>query len=50
MGRLIKNHLGRLIIMTAATYQIAAGIHGIFWPKIFWDIYTNQCAELLMMQ
>ncbi|CCX04666.1 Similar to hypothetical protein [Tuber melanosporum Mel28]; acc. no. XP_002835895 [Pyronema omphalodes CBS 100304] len=41
MGRLIKNHLARLIILTAATYQIAAGIHGIFWPKIFWDIFTK---------
>ncbi|KAI5850661.1 hypothetical protein BZA05DRAFT_315276, partial [Tricharina praecox] len=41
MGKLIKNHLARLIILTAATYQIAAGIHGIFWPKIFWDIWTK---------
>ncbi|KAF8539405.1 hypothetical protein BDD12DRAFT_737237 [Trichophaea hybrida] len=41
MGRLIKNHLARLIIMTAATYQIAAAIHGIFWPKIFWDFKTK---------
>lgn len=41
MGRLIKNHLARLIILTAATYQVAAGIHGIFWPKIFWDMWTK---------
>lgn len=41
MGRLIKNHLARLIILTAAAYQIVAGIHGIFWPKVFWDIWTK---------
>ncbi|KAA8910748.1 hypothetical protein FN846DRAFT_757550, partial [Sphaerosporella brunnea] len=41
MGRLIKNHLARLIILTAATYQVAAGIYGIFWPKIFWDYFTQ---------
>lgn len=41
MGRLIKNHLARLIILTAATYQIAAAIHGFFWPKIFWDMWTK---------
>ena len=41
MGRLIKNHLARLIVLTAATYQVAAGLHGFFWPKIFWDIYTK---------
>jgi len=41
MGRLIKNHLARLIVLTAALYQFAAGIHGIFWPKIFWDHFTH---------
>jgi hypothetical protein len=41
MGRLIKNHLARLIILTAATYQVAAGLHGFFWPKIFWDMWTK---------
>jgi hypothetical protein len=41
MGRLIKNHLARLIIMTAAAYQVAAGLHGIFWPKIFFDTITK---------
>jgi len=41
MGRLIKNHLARLIILTAAVYQVVAGFHGFFWPKIFWDHWTK---------
>ncbi|KAL5611588.1 hypothetical protein BROUX41_000828 [Berkeleyomyces rouxiae] len=41
MGRLIKNHWARLIVLTAATYQVAAGINGFFWPKIFWDFLTT---------
>jgi hypothetical protein len=41
MGKLIKNHLARLVILTAAAYQVAAGLHGMFWPKIFFDIFTQ---------
>jgi hypothetical protein len=41
MGKLIKNHWARLIIMTAAVYQIAAAVEGYFWPKIFWDFLTR---------
>lgn len=41
MGKLIKNHWARLIIMTAAIYQIAAAIEGFFWPKIFFDFLTK---------
>ncbi|TVY83347.1 hypothetical protein LSUE1_G000996 [Lachnellula suecica] len=41
MGKLIKNHWARLIIITAAIYQIAAAIEGFFWPKIFWDFLTK---------
>jgi len=41
MGKLIKNHWARLIVLTAAIYQIAAGIHGFFWPKVFWDFLTK---------
>ncbi|ROT40034.1 PRO41 protein, partial [Sodiomyces alkalinus F11] len=41
MGRLIKNHWARLIVMTAAAYQVAAAIEGFFWPKIFWDFLTT---------
>lgn len=41
MGKLIKNHWARLIIMTAATYQIGAAIEGFIWPKIFWDFLTR---------
>ncbi|KAK6582771.1 hypothetical protein PZA11_005179 [Diplocarpon coronariae] len=41
MGKLIKNHWARLVIITASIYQIAAGVHGFFWPKIFWDFVTK---------
>jgi len=41
MGKLIKNHWARLIVLTAASYQIAAAIEGFFWPKIFWDFLTK---------
>ncbi|GAD99337.1 conserved hypothetical protein [Paecilomyces variotii No. 5] len=41
MGRLIKNHLARLIVMSAAFYQFAASIEGFFWPKVFWDFLTH---------
>ncbi|MCJ1339493.1 hypothetical protein MMC09_004783 [Bachmanniomyces sp. S44760] len=41
MGKLIKNHWARLIILTASTYQIAASIEGFFWPKVFWDFLTT---------
>jgi len=41
MGKLIKNHWARLIVLTAALYQVAAAIEGFFWPKIFWDFLTK---------
>jgi hypothetical protein len=41
MGKLIKNHWARLVILTAAAYQIAASIESFFWPKIFWDFLTK---------
>jgi len=41
MGKLIKNHWARLIVLTAATYQVAAALEGFFWPKIFWDFLTK---------
>ncbi|KAL8769168.1 MAG: hypothetical protein Q9209_004802 [Squamulea sp. 1 TL-2023] len=41
MGKLIKNHWARLIVLTAALYQIAAALSGFFWPKIFWDFLTT---------
>lgn len=41
MGKLIKNHWARLIVLTAATYQIFASLEGFFWPKIFWDFLTK---------
>ncbi|KAB8229800.1 mismatch-specific DNA-glycosylase [Aspergillus alliaceus] len=41
MGRLIKNHWARLIILTAAAYQIGSAIEGFIWPKVFWDFMTK---------
>jgi len=41
MGKLIKNHWARLIILTASLYQVAAAVEGFFWPKIFWDFLTK---------
>ncbi|CAL5874326.1 uncharacterized protein PFLUO_LOCUS8622 [Penicillium psychrofluorescens] len=41
MGRLIKNHWGRLIILTASAYQIASAIEGFIWPKVFWDFISR---------
>ena len=41
MGKLIKNHWARLIILTASAYQVAAAIEGFFWPKLFWDFLTT---------
>ncbi len=41
MGKLIKNHWARLIILTASAYQVLAAIEGFFWPKFFWDFLTT---------
>ena len=41
MGKLIKNHWARLIILTAAAYQILAAIYAFFWPKLFFDFLTT---------
>src|SRR4051794_23991431 len=27
--------------------QIAAGVHGYFWPKIFWDMWTKSLNPLV---
>ncbi|KAI9893844.1 MAG: hypothetical protein M1814_005397 [Vezdaea aestivalis] len=41
MGKLIKNHWARLIILTAASYQALAALYGFFWPKLFFDFLTK---------
>ncbi|KAK4243575.1 hypothetical protein C7999DRAFT_44648 [Corynascus novoguineensis] len=41
MARLIKNHWARLVILTAAAYQVAAAVEAFFWPKILWDFATK---------
>lgn len=48
MGKLIKNHLARLIILTAAAYQVAAGLHGIFYPKVFFDVVTKSLDSAVL--
>lgn len=40
MGRLIKNHWARLVVLIAATIQIGGAIQGFFWPKVTWDFAT----------
>jgi len=41
MGRLIKNHWARLIILVAGAYQVGAAVEGFIWPKVFWDFLTK---------
>ncbi|CRG90869.1 hypothetical protein PISL3812_07915 [Talaromyces islandicus] len=41
MGRLIKNHWARLLILSAAGWQVGASIEGFIWPKVFWDFLTH---------
>ncbi|TPX16624.1 uncharacterized protein E0L32_003565 [Thyridium curvatum] len=41
MGRLIKNHWARLVVLSAAAYQVAAALESFFWPKIFFDFLTK---------
>ncbi|CBF81874.1 hypothetical protein AN5458.2 [Aspergillus nidulans FGSC A4] len=38
MGRLIKNHWARLIVLTAS---VCSAIEAFIWPKIFWDTWTR---------
>lgn len=47
MGKLIKVHWARLIILTAAVYQVAASIEGFFWPKVLWDFSTTVLDPLV---
>ncbi|CCU76304.1 unnamed protein product [Blumeria hordei] len=47
MGRLIKNHLARLVVMSAGVYQIVAAISGLFWPKIFFDFFSRSLDPLV---
>jgi hypothetical protein len=57
MGKLVKKHLARLIVLTAAAClpisftieifvnsladHVAAAVQGFFWPKFFWDFLTK---------
>jgi len=48
MGRLIKNHWARLIVLTAAAYQVCAAVEGFLWPKIFFDFLTKSLNPIVM--
>ena len=37
MGKMIKNHWARLLVLTSAVYQVGASIEGFIWPKTFFD-------------
>ncbi|KAL7629425.1 hypothetical protein AAE478_000945 [Parahypoxylon ruwenzoriense] len=41
MGKLIKNHWARLIVLTASAHQVASALEAFFWPKIFFDFMTK---------
>ncbi|KEF52785.1 uncharacterized protein A1O9_11202 [Exophiala aquamarina CBS 119918] len=41
MGKLVKNHWARLLILTASSYQLIASIECCIWPQIFWDFTTK---------
>lgn len=47
MGRLIKNHWARLIMLTACIYQIAAALSAFFWPKNFFDFISHSLDQLV---
>lgn len=47
MGKLIKNHWARLIVLTASVYQVGAALEGFFWPKVFWDFRTHNLDGLV---
>lgn len=47
MGKLIKNHLARLLTLAAATYGGLASIHCFLWPKCFYDFLTLNLDSLV---
>jgi hypothetical protein len=47
MGKLIKNHWARLVVLIAAGIQVGGSIEGFFWPKITWDFATSSLNVLV---
>lgn len=47
MGKLIKNHLARLLTLAAAAYMLAAAVHAFFWPKVLFDFVTLNLNHLV---
>ncbi|KAH6666363.1 hypothetical protein B0J14DRAFT_568448 [Halenospora varia] len=48
MGKLVKNHLARLVTLIAAvckfiyTIQIVGALHAMIWPKMFWSFINKE--------
>jgi hypothetical protein len=40
MGKLVKNHWARLVVLVAAAIQIGGSVEGYLWPKVTWDFST----------
>lgn len=47
MGKLIKNHLARLLTLASAAYTLGAALHCFFWPKCFYDFLTLNLNSLV---
>lgn len=46
-GAMALHILARLLSLSAASYQLAAALHGYFWPKVFWDFATKALDPLV---
>ncbi|RKF81871.1 hypothetical protein GcM3_030025 [Golovinomyces cichoracearum] len=44
MGRLVKCHWARLIVLSAAVCQIMAALLGYFWPRMFLEFMTKSLS------
>ena len=47
MGRLVKNHWARLLLLTASIVHLGATIECFIWPKILWDFTTKHFDHAL---
>jgi hypothetical protein len=48
MGKLVKSHWARLVVLVAAAIQIGGSIEGYFWPKVTWDFLTTALDFLVV--
>jgi hypothetical protein len=47
MGKLIKNHWARLVVLIASAIQIGGSIEGFIWPKVTFDFFTHSLNGLV---